>query len=513
MISRRGFMAGTAGGAAALFLAACTSAVQEAKEGGSVQSDGTLVVGSLSDLDPATIFSQSLTAMTVGGLVFDTLVRLDPGTLEPNPRVATSWDVAENGLQVTLRLRNDVTFHSGRPLTSQDVAYAFANLAKDSAGSQLQAAAKAIVSVDTSDPHVAVLTLAHPVVNLFDLLEFTLLTDSETEAALLAGEQFVGTGAFTFESWQRGQQSNWKRNENYWDDPALLDAVTVRVVPDNSALLSSVRSGQTDVVIGVSAQDARPFGDGFQVVNEDVYDVAYYVGANVADPALADKRIRQAISYAVDRQRIVDEVLGGVGFASSAPWPESSPAFDEASRDFYSRNLDRARQLIADAGGPPSEPVLLSYGTGLAPARTIAAIIENDLAEIGITVTLDPREQASFSPFLNSGEHQLWINPHGFGQLNPSTLATGAAPFKPAKNLSGYSSPEYTAIVDRLRTQADPGGDAAEASYREFSALLLDEQFIIDLAITTNTNIYTAGVQNVAWNRYKNLDLSRTTAT
>ncbi|WP_020110537.1 ABC transporter substrate-binding protein [Rhodococcus sp. 114MFTsu3.1] len=511
MISRRGFLTGTAGGATALLLAACSSAVEEAKSG-SGEAGGTLVIGSLSDLNPATIFSQSLTSMTIGGLVFDTLVRLDPDTLEPTPRVATSWEVSDDGLTVTLQLRDDVTFHSGRPFTSKDVEYAFTNLAKDTAGSQLQAAARTIEAVDTSDDHVAVLTLTHPLVNLHDLLEFALLTDSDTEAALLAGEQFVGTGPFVFDSWQRGRQSDWSRNGSYWDAPALLDKVTIRVVPDNSALLSSVRSGQTNAVIGVSAQDARPFsGDGYQVENEDVFDVAYYIGANVADPALADKRIRQAISYAVDRERILDEVLGGVGIASSAPWPESSPAYDEAARDFYSRDLDKARQLLADAGGPPSQPVLLSYGTGLAPARNIAAIIENNLADIGFTVTLDPREQATLSPFLNSGQHQLWINPHGFAQLNPSTLATGAAPFKPAKNLSGYTSPEYTAIVDRLWTQADPESDTAAASYTEFSDLLLDEQFVIDLAITTNTNVYSAGVSGIEWNRYKNLILNRAT--
>lgn len=507
MLSRRGFLSASAGGAAALLLAACSSAVGEEKEG---SSGGMLVIGSLSDLNPSTIFSQSLTSMTIGGLLFDTLIRLDPQTLEPTARVATSWEVSDDGLGVVLNLRDDVTFHSGRPFTSKDVAYAFTNLAKDTVGSQLQAAAKTIVSVDTSDDHVARLTLAHPLVNLNDLLEFTLLTDSESEAGLLAGEQFVGTGPFVFGSWQRGQQSDWTRNENYWGSKAVLDGVTIRVVPDNSALLSSVRSGQTNAVIGVSAQDARPFGDGYQVENEDVYDVAYYLGANVGSPLLADKRIRQAISHAVDRERIVEEVLGGTGISSSAPWPESSPAYDEGARDFYARDLDKARALLAEAGGAPTQPVLLSYGTGLAPARTIAAIIENNLAEIGFTVTLDPREQAAFSPFLNSGQHQLWINPHGFAQLNPSTLATGAAPFKPAKNLSGYSSPEYTAIVDRLWTHADAASDEAKASYREFSDLLLDEQFVIDLAITTNTNIYSAGVRGVAWNRYKNLDLGAT---
>ncbi|MGC0366779.1 peptide/nickel transport system substrate-binding protein [Rhodococcus sp. 27YEA15] len=514
-LNRRDFVKLGIGGVSALVLAACSSAVQEAKQDnqseGSAEPGGTLVIGSLSDLNPATIFSQSLTSMTVGTLVFDTLIRLDPISSDPKPRVATSWDVSDDGLTVRLELRTDVTFHTGRTLTSKDVAYSLANLAKDSAGSQLQAAAQTVTSVDTSEAAVAVLTLAHPLVNLFDLLEFMLLTDSETEAGLLAGDSFVGTGPFVFDSWQRGQQSAWKRNDTYWGGAPLLESVTVRVVPDNSALLSSVRSGQTNAVIGVSAQDARPFrsDSAFRVETEDVYDVAYYVGANVVDPALADKRIRQAISYAVDRDRILAEVLGGAGIASSAPWPQSSPAYDEAATKHYSRDLDKAKSLLRDAGAP-STSLKLSYGTGLAPAATIAAIVQSNLADIGIKVDLDPREQATFSPFLSSGQQQLWINPHGFGQLNPSTLATGAAPFKPAKNLSGYSSPEYTAIVDRVWKQPDPKSADALAAYKEFSDLLLDEQFVIDLAITTNTNVYTGGVRDVAWNRYKNLILDKT---
>lgn len=515
--SRRAFLAGGFVGFSTLVLAACSSAVREAEGGsggsGNGEQGGTLTVGSLSDLNPSSIFSQGLTSMTIGLLVFDTLVKLNLETLEPEPSVAESWEISEDGLNVTLTLREDVSFHSGRTLTSKDVEYTLTNLAKDSAGSQLQAAAAAISSVNTDDDNVAVLTLEHPLVNLFDLLAFALLTDSESETELLEGESFVGTGPFVFDSWQRGRESRWSRNPDYWGTGPALDEVVVRVVPDSSALLSSARAGQTDVLVGVSGTDARQFENdaNFTVESEDVFDVAYYLGVNVEDPALSDKRIRQAIAYAVDRDRILDEVLGGVGIAGSTPWAPNSPAFNVNASDRYAKDLDKAQQLLDEAGGAPAVPLTLSYGTGLAPASTIAAIIENNLTTLGFTITVDPKEQASFSPFLNSGEHQLWINPHGFGHLNPATLATGAAPFKPEGNLSGFDSPEYATLVDQLWKQADSGSAEAQETYAAYSDLLLDEQFVINLAISTNTNIYAGDVVGVSWNAYKNLILNETT--
>src|SRR3954452_16997488 len=172
--------------AVALLSAGCSSAVNESKQSTGAAGD-TLVVGVLSDLTPAAMYSQSTMSMAVGRLLYDTLIRYDRQTGDPQPAVARSWDVSKDGLTVTLNLRDDVKFHSGRPLTSEDVAYALQTYASPDSGSQLQPAAAAVTSVDTRDPHVAVLHLEHPLVNLFDLLEFMLLTDRETPEELLDG--------------------------------------------------------------------------------------------------------------------------------------------------------------------------------------------------------------------------------------------------------------------------------------------------------------------------------------
>lgn len=504
-VTRRAALLGALGIAATGVLSGCTSAVDQAREANAAPGSGggTLVLGSLADIDPKSIYSQSVTTMAIGLLVWDTLIRVDRRTRTPEPAVARSWDLAPDGRSLTLRLRDDVRFHTGRAFTAKDVAYAVSVYASDAAGSQLQAAAKAVTAVETPDPHTAVLRFAAAVPNVFDLLEFMLLVDSESATELRAGTEFVGTGPFRFDGREVAASARFRRFDDHWRGPAQLDGVVLRVVRDPGALLTSVRAGQSDLVLDAAPRALRQFRDRslYRVTTGDVNDAAYYVGANVGAPGLADKRVRQAISYAVDRDRIAAEVFAGTAVPSSAPWAASSPAYDAAAAAHYKKDLGRARALLSEAGGP--RRLTLSYPTGLAAAPAIAAIVQNDLAEVGVTVDLDPREQAAFSPFLKSGKHELWVGPHGFGQSDPLTLAGGAAPFKPKGNLSAFSAPEYTALVARLADE----GPGRPTLLRQYTDYLLDQQFVIDLVVSPASYVSPTRVKGLDWNLYKYIDL------
>jgi peptide/nickel transport system substrate-binding protein len=512
--SRREFLRACLVGAAGATTAACESAVrqQQRTAGGTGRGGGVLTIGSLTDLDPTTLYSQSITSMTVGLLVYDTLIRYDHRTLAPQPWAASAWTISPDGRTVTLRLRPGLRFHTGRPLTSDDVAYAVGLYASAAAGSQLRETAARIVWVDTDDPATAVLHLDRPTANLFDLLEFMLLVDHETArgdpSALPAG-----TGPFTVAGRQIGVRTTLRRNDDHWRGPPRLDGVAIRVVHDRVALLNSVRAGQTDLVLDASPQSLRPFLDRgtYRVESADVDDVAYYVGVNVARGPLADKRVRQAISLSVDRDRLAREVFADRAFASSAPWAKSSPAYRAAAAGHYRRDPALAAALLAAAGARDRPALTLSYPTGLAAAPNIAAVVADNLADAGIPVILDPREQSTFSPFLRSGGAQLWLAPHGFGQVDPLTLATGAAPFRPGDNLSGFASARYTAAVARLAALRGPHDPDADAAYRAFTDILLDDQFVIDLVITSATTVSRAAVRNPTWNMYKYLDAHQVT--
>ena len=136
-------------------------------------------------------------------------------------------------------------------------------------------------------------------------------------------------------------------------------------------------------------------------------------------------------------------------------------------------------------------------------------MIQNNLAEVGIPTTIDPREQAAFSAFLKSPTRQLWINPHGFGQSSPATLATGAAPFKPAGNLSGFTSPRYSELVDQLTALPEPRSPAALEVYGHYTDVLLDEQFVINLVVTDFVTISSSRVSGLSCNLYKYLVADR----
>lgn len=501
--------------AALLFaMTGCTSAVNQAKQSSSSgASGGTLVVGALSDLTPSAIYSQSTTSMTVGRLLYDTLIHYNRETGTPEPAVAKSWNVSGDGLTVTLNLRDDVKYHSGRTLTSKDVEYALTTYASAAAGSQLQPAAAAVDSVDTSQPQVAVLHLKHALVNLFDLLEFVLLTDSETPKELAAGEKFIGTGPFEFKSWDRGQQVTLVRNPDYWNGAAKVDQVDVKVFTDQTALLNSVRSGQTNVVTDVSVQALAPFKDNdqFTIQAENVWDVNYYLGVNLKNQTLANQELRQALAYSLDRERILKDVFGGVGSVNSSPWSPASPAYNKEYATRYSLDLQKAKTLLAQAGGAPAQTLTLAYNTALAPAKEVSEIVQSNLADLGVKVNVLPLDSAAYSAQMSAGKVDLWIGPHGFGQNSPATLATGAAPFKPKNNLSGYSSDGYTQLVSNVWNQPDPSSTAAHTAYDAYTKEVSDQQFVINMVSTTVTNVYTSSVRGVDWNTYKYLILDKAT--
>ena len=204
-LSRRQVLAGFGAGGV-LLLAGCSSAVADKKgatsKSSKPRSGGVLKVGIGQDLIPGNIFTNSNAGITTTvGLVFDRLINYPNDQVVPKPSLATTWELAADGTSLALDLRDDVTYHSGRPFTSEDVAFAIETYADPKWNGQLKSTAGAITKVDTSDPHRAVLHFAHPLGNIFDLLDTIPIVDHETIDQLATGEKIVGTGPFALKSW------------------------------------------------------------------------------------------------------------------------------------------------------------------------------------------------------------------------------------------------------------------------------------------------------------------------
>ncbi|UUW91267.1 ABC transporter substrate-binding protein [Pimelobacter simplex] len=468
---------------------ACSSAVDELKSGsGERQEGGTLRVGALQDIVPARIFTNSSDSINVLiGSVYDSLIDYPLDSLDPKPSLATSWQLSDDGKQLTLQLRDDVKFHSGRPFTSKDVEFSIKTWADPAWTVQLQRTAAAITGFDTTDEHAITLTFAHPLSNIFDLLDMLPIIDQDTIDQLREGKAFVGTGPFEFTSWSPGAKIQFTRNDDYWRGKPALDGIDVSVIPDPQAQVAQLRSHQLDLILGASYRDFESLGkdDQFNVNQWDGAEGQVYVGTNVTNPALSDVRVRQAIAYALDRKRVVDEVFRGAGVPISLPWPDYSPAYDATANGTYDYDLDQAKKLVdeAKADGVKIPKLPLTYPSENPIYGAIAQIAQADLAKVGIEVELDPQEQAQvIQQLIGAKFPALWILSHGYANWTPSTLAVSAYPFNAEHNASLYVDKDYQAIADKVWKEKPDAVDTAD--YATLSQALLKGSFLLEIAIT-----------------------------
>lgn len=515
-VTRRTLLQGLTalGVGATLFGAAgCESAVGQASstgDSGTPQRGGTIRAGIAADVIPGNFLTNSNTGITtIIGLAYDFLIRYPNDAVEPTPALATAWKLGADGRSLTLDLRDDVTFHSGRPFTSKDVEFSITTYADPLWTAQLRSTAAAITSFDTSEEHRITLGFAHPLSNVFDLLDTVPILDSESIDELRTGAKFTGTGPFRVESWQPNTSISFARNDGYWvPERPYADAVEVKIISDPKALLSALKSGQISFANGLSSLDVENLAkdQDFTKITLKGAEKQLYVGSNVTAEPLDDVRVRRAIAYAVDKERVVAEVLRGAGYPASLPWPTYSTAFDEAANATYRRDVAKARQLIAEVGTIPTLP--LTYNpTPIQEA--LAAIVQSNLGEIGITVELDPVDGAQFVKQLIGAQFKgLWIATHSWAQYTPSTLTVSAYPFNAHKNASRFESPDYVAAADAAWEIPDGSSAAAVSAYGKVSDQLLDEVFLAEIAIYWEQWATSAELQGAGYTKRSELLLT-----
>ena len=473
---------------------------------------GVVQIAQVPDVIPNGLFGQNFPNGAIGGLIYNTLTAYDHRTLAPRPQLAKSWDVAGDGTAITLQLRSDVKFHSGRPFTAEDVVFCIKNLQDPARGSQLRSTAAVITDLSTAGPGEVKLRLAHPVSNLFDLFELMFIVDRETLPDMLSGKNLVGTGAFTWKQWNPGDSLTLARNAAYWKpNRPYLDGVELRIIPQTQALLAALQAQQIQLALGLAPKDVVSLrgNKAFETAVGDTHDAAFYVGSNVNVKPLDRREVRQAVSFAIDRDRILKDVFSGLGAAQSVPWPQSSPAYDAADARRYHYDPERAKALLKTSGNEKFE-TSLAINSGLPPASAIAQIVEFNLQQVGISTTTVSFDAAQFIKRLAGGDLPgLWVNVHGFGQMHPATLVVSAFPFNAAKNASNFHDPRYTAAVNEAWTAT---GDRAErAAYRKVTGILLEEQFVADCVLTSGTYAGVPAFRDFTYNMYDYLNFDDAT--
>ena len=452
-----------------------------------------LVVGQIAEpasLDPHVSTASNDFRIAVN--VYDGLVRNTPGTLEIEPALATDWTISDDGLEYIFNLRDGVTFHDGTPFNAEAVKFNFDRMLDEShpfASTGPFPLAFFFSSIDNVEV-VDDLTVKFTLNEAFAPLMSNLASPSGLIVSPAAVEQHgadygrnpVGTGPFKFEEWQSNTRVVVSRNEDYWDGPAPLEAVIFRPIVDANTRVAEMLSGGIDVLLETPPDNVAQFRDdpSFQL-KEAVGPHVWYVMLNAKEGPFADKLVRQAVNYAVNKDSLVTDVLQGTADVSAGPIP---PAFNWAYNEDvepYPYDPDRARELLAEAGAEGASLTFLvtEGGSGMLDPVPMGTAIQADLAAVGLDVEIKTYEWNTFLSEVNPGlEGKADMAEMAWMTTDPDTLPfltlrTAAFPDQGGFNSSYYSNPEVDALLDQARVSTDP--EERGELYRQVQALVHED--------------------------------------
>jgi peptide/nickel transport system substrate-binding protein len=454
--------------ASAVLLSACSGG--DGASGGDAAGGG-LVVGATSD--PDTLFPWKATqfqAVNVLEQLYGTLTELD-ADLEVVPGLAESWQVSEDGLTITMKLRQGVTFADGSAFDSSDVKASLDRIRDEATGAVAAASLASVTAVDAPDPATVVFTLSGPDAGILAALasvNLAMLPSDATEQALNATPN--GTGPFIFRQRTPNQSIALEANPSFWGGTPRLPSLEFRVIPDETSIVSAMQSGNVDFAVfddPLVAQSAE--GSGLTVSKTP--QLSYHVlQLNARQAPLDNLDVRLAIQCAIDRQQVLDTAALGEGEVTG---PITSPAYrsDPAARPCPQRDVDAARRHLAAAGhaGGLTLSTIVSQGE-YATSVNEATNIQAQLAEAGITLNLEVLESGAFVDRWVAADFQTAVALNG-GRPDPDGMY--GRYFTSTGNLNkvaGYSSPELDALFAQGKAISDP--EARKAVYQQVSAEL-----------------------------------------
>ncbi len=433
-------------------------------------------------------------------LLYNHLVRIDD-QLRIVPELAESITNPEPTRYVAT-LRRDVRFHDGRALTARDVAFTFNSFLDPNFTSARKGAYRLLQSVRAVDDYTVEFLLKEPFGSFPINLVMGIVPDGSPASI---AQQPVGTGPYKFVSYAADDRTVLAPNTAYFDGAPANDGLVLKVVPDETMRGLELRKGSADMVVNDLAPDViHTLVDEGRVAIKTATGVDYaYIGFNLRDPMVRDPRVRQAIGFAINREAIVEYLRRGMARVASGVIPPLSWAFADDTFKF-TYDPARATQLLDEAGyrdpdGDGGKPRLrLTLKTSTSEVyRVQAAVIQRDLADVGIELELRSMEFATLSADIARGNVQMytlqWV-----GVTDPDMLRrvfhSGQIP-PSGFNRGHYMSSEVDALLDRATRSTDDA--ERKALYGDVQRLVARDAPYIGLWYKTNVVVHQPSLQGV----------------
>lgn len=461
---------------------ACTPSQPQASPAGqpatSGQGGGTLTRAMTSEpvsLDPQGPANAGLNLALP--YLYDTLItRTREGKFVPH--LAESWQVSPDGKSVEIKLKSGVKFHDGSPLNAAAVVFTFDRFKKVGDKSPIAANIKSMSKVEAVNDTTVRFTFAEPNASVWGTLSMPYAAILSPSAVQGNADDFstkaVATGPFKLGEWKRGVSITLVRNPDYnWGPaetknkgPVLLDKLVFKVIPDASTQMSALQSGDVDAVfVTEPAQLTQAKTDKGLKTDAINLDSLIYLGYNVAKAPFDDVKVRQALSYAVDKADIVKTALGGLGLEAGTPLPPSLLGYDKALES-YGQKYDpaKAKTLLTEAGFAQGADGAWQKGgkklggklltSNRAPNEAIATLLQSQFKAIGVAVEIQQLESAAVQKATTEGSFDLLLWRYDWNDPDALNIYLGTSRIRQTNRVF-YSNKQVDDLLAKGLTEFD----------------------------------------------------------
>ena len=489
-------------------------------------SGGSLTVVFSSEwgvLDPAA--NTNTFGRNIMQFIYDPLLRKHPTSGAIGPGLAESFSFSDDGTVITLSLRQGVTFHDGTPFNAEAVRFSFERISDPELASPWAAAIVGPVeAIETPDEYTVVMTLKEPFAPYLDSLTQIGLAPVSPAAVAEHGADYglnpVGTGPFRFVSTSPDEEVVMARNEDYnWapdyyehQGPAYLEELIALHAGEDSTRMALVETFEVDVVYSPLASQLPFFQEDpdFYVPTAARTGVPRILVLNTETFPFDDAATRRAVAWAVDRERILNEVFGGIGAVPQAILTPGLFGYWNAGMDQWpGYDLEMAAALLAEAGWGDSDgngildkdgqAFSITYGISPGfPFDQYGQIVVNDLTQVGIEITVETEEIGAYLADMRAGKWEL------AGMLFPATdpdvfnIIAHSSSIDAAWNTARFNNAEVDALIEAGRRTLDL--DARAAIYHQIQEIMLNEMPYIPFYVIENAFVVNARVKNFRTN-------------
>jgi peptide/nickel transport system substrate-binding protein len=438
---------------------------------------------------------------------YDGLVTFADDGVTVAPALAERWDISDDGLQYTFRLRQGVTFHDGTPFNADAVVSHFGRRPAEA-----PPFSGVVGRVEALDGGTVRFTLTQPSGLFLKYLSMRFAYIPSPTAVHKYGEQYggpasipAGTGPFKFHAWDKGVRIVLDANANYWGEKPRLKRVICRSFENPAARLLALERGEID---GMQLPDLDVLqrmqqDPNITQIRQPALNVAY-LAMDCREKPFDDVRVRQAVCHAIDKQQLVETLYGGLGRVAVNPIPPEVPGYDNDVED-YPCDPQQARQLLAAAGYPDGFDADLWYVSDPLPslinAKEAALMIQSDLRQVGIRATLKSADRDAFLDEVGNDTHAMalfgWSAelPDADGFFGP-LLSIPASQPPHAQNIAFYRSDPLQRLIEQARGETNQYQRLK--LYRQACRLVHDDAPWVPLVHTSRVVLVRSNVHGIA---------------